>query len=191
MRFFMTVFTLLFIVGCSKNSNISSDKTEVKTTKASNSDSKGSINSKNVDSSEKVYDFSLKNTTGETVTLSQYKGRVILVDFWGVWCPPCKKMIPVLAEFVNQCSDKGVVLLGVHSVSNFPGVEEIDFFAGEMGVNYPMLIGTPENEKQFDIKAFPTLIMIGSDGKIKHKFVGYHSVEQIRTEVRKELDKLQ
>ncbi|MBN2694970.1 TlpA family protein disulfide reductase [bacterium] len=180
MRLFIFFIVLFFAFGCSKESS----KTTIN---QKNSNTKNQA----ISTQDEVFDFSLKSTTGETITLSKYRGRVVLIDFWGVWCPPCKKMIPVLAEFVNQCSDKGVVLLGIHSVSNFPGAEDIDFFAGQMGVNYPMLIGTPENEKKFDIKAFPTLIIIGPDGKIKHRFVGYHSVDEIRKEVRKELDKIQ
>jgi len=134
-------------------------------------------------------DFELKTTTDETIKLSSYRGKVVIIDFWGLWCPPCKKMIPVLAQFVNECSKEGVSLLGIHSVSNFPGNDKIDFFAGEVGVNYPMLIGTSENEKNYQISAFPTLYIIGKDGFVNHKFMGYHSLESIKAKVREELNK--
>lgn len=134
-------------------------------------------------------DFELKTTTDETIKLSNYKGKVVIIDFWGLWCPPCKKMIPVLAQFVNECSKEGVSLLGIHSVSNFPGNDKIDFFAGEVGVNYPMLIGTSDNEKNYQISAFPTLYIIGKDGFVNHKFMGYHSLESIKEKVREELNK--
>jgi len=137
----------------------------------------------------KAPDFELKNTTGDTVKLSDYKGKVILIDFWGTWCPPCRRMIPVLASFVNKCSKEGVVLLGIHSAGNSPGPAAIDDFAGKMGVNYPMLLGTREVERAYGVRGFPSLFLIGRDGMVKHKFVGVHPLDEIRKYVRKEIDK--
>ena len=137
----------------------------------------------------KAPEFALKNTTGETVKLSDYKGKVVLVDFWGTWCPPCRRMIPVLSSFVNKCSKEGVVLIGIHSAGNSPGPAAIDDFAGKMGVNYPMLLGTRKVQNDYGVRGFPSLFLIGRDGMIKHKFVGVHSLDEIRKYVRKEIEK--
>ncbi len=137
----------------------------------------------------KAPEFALKNTTGDTVKLSDYKGKVVLVDFWGTWCPPCRRMIPVLSSFVNKCSKEGVVLIGIHSSGNSPGPAAIDDFAGKMGVNYPMLLGTRKIENSYGVRGFPSLFLIGRDGIVKHKFVGVHSLDEIRKHVRVEINK--
>jgi len=137
----------------------------------------------------KAPEFALKNTTGDIVKLSDYKGKVVLVDFWGTWCPPCRRMIPVLSSFVNKCGKEGVVLIGIHSSGNSPGPAAIDDFAGKVGVNYPMLLGTKEVENAYGVKGFPSLFLIGRDGQVKHKFVGVHALDEIRKYVRVEIDK--
>ena len=137
----------------------------------------------------KAPDFDLATTTGDRVKLSDYKGKILLIDFWGSWCPPCRKMIPTLSSFVNKCSAKGVVLIGMHSSFRNPGAEKIDMLAGEMGVNYPMALGQSEVEAAYGVKAWPSLFLIGKDGMVKHRFVGYHSLDEIRKYVKIEMDK--
>ena len=186
----LSMSLFVFVFSCNKSSDATENniqsKQEITSVKDNSNKEKKQTN---VFTPFFAPDFELKTTTDEIIKLSDYKGKVVIIDFWGLWCPPCKKMIPVLAQFVNECSKEGVSLLGIHSVSNFPGNDKIDFFAGEVGVNYPMLIGTSENEKNYQITAFPTLYIIGKDGFVNHKFMGYHSLESIKEKVREELNK--
>ena len=198
MKYLIILMSIFLTVSCNKKSNSDSvekkdikkklETKKVKTTKNSHA-LHDKVRKTNAFKEIKAPEFTLENTTGDKVKLSDYKGKVILLDFWGTWCPPCRRMIPVLSSFVNKCSKEGVVLLGIHSAGNSPGPAKIDEFAGKMGVNYPMLLGTRENQNAYGVKSFPTLLIIGRDGMIKHKFVGVHPLSEIRKYVRKEMDK--
>jgi peroxiredoxin len=196
MKYIILLITLTLFISCDKKASENNDikdnkKVDVKKVELKKEVKASNLGVKRADGFQefKAPQFSLKNTTGDTINLSDYKGKVVLLDFWGTWCPPCRKMIPVLSSFVNQCSKEGVVLIGIHSSGNSPGPEAIDDFAGKMGVNYPMLLGTQETEKAYGVRGFPSLFLIGRDGMVKHKFVGMHPVDEIRKYVRPEIEK--
>jgi len=196
MKYILFLAIVAFLtISCTKEKNLEIKKKVVKKVTENTSATSDRKVKKNTtqkvkkDGLFKAADFELLSTTGDTVKLSDYKGKILLVDFWGSWCPPCRKMIPTLSAFVNKCSPKGVSLIGMHSSFRNPGAEKIDMLAGEMGVNYPMLMGKPEVEKAYGVKSWPSLFLIGKDGMVKHRFVGYHSLDEIRKYVKIEMDK--
>jgi len=198
MKIFILLALLTLFASCNKtnktedkvtNKKVKETVKSVEKNKVKKKTNHNSVKRTNLFNEFKAPEFALKNTTGDTVKLSDYKGKIVLIDFWGTWCPPCRRMIPVLSSFVNKCSKEGVVLLGIHSAGNSPGPAAIDDFAGKMGVNYTMLLGTRENESAYGVKSFPTLLLIGRDGIVKKKFVGTHKLSEIRKYVRAEMDK--
>lgn len=90
-------------------------------------------------------DFTLTDMHGEDVDLAQYRGRVILLNFWATWCGPCKIEIPGFVELQEEYGDRGFIVLGL-SVDDT--ADKIQAFADEFGVNYPMLVGLGEDEFQ-------------------------------------------
>src|SRR5262245_54057104 len=83
-------------------------------------------------------DFTVKDMNNARVRLSDYKGKVILVNFWATWCAPCKVEIPGFIELYDQYKDKGFVILGV---SGDDDAETLRAFASEWKINYPLLVG--------------------------------------------------
>ena len=89
--------------------------------------------------------FTLKDMDGNDVDLSQFKGKIVLLNFWATWCGPCKIEIPGFVELQDEYRDDGFVMLGL-SVDDT--TEKIQDFAREFDVNYPMLVGLDEGEFQ-------------------------------------------
>ena len=89
--------------------------------------------------------FTLKDMDGNDVDLSQFKGKIVLLNFWATWCGPCKIEIPGFVELQDEYRDDGFVMLGL-SVDDTTG--KIQDFAREFDVNYPMLVGLDEDEFQ-------------------------------------------
>ena len=84
------------------------------------------------------FDFTLKDASGATVKLSDYKGKVVLLNFWATWCGPCKLEIPEFVEAYSKFRDKGFVILGVLSEDD-PSQQDLQAFMGEYKMNYPVL----------------------------------------------------
>ncbi len=133
-----------------------------------------------------AYFFKTKNMKNQTVSLEDYKGRVILLDFWATWCPPCRKMIPKLVNLDRDYTSRGVSIIGVHVVNGFQGNKFTKEFAEKYNINYPSWISTSMIENKYQIKSYPTMIIIDKKGNIRETIVGGQSERKIR----KILDKL-
>jgi thiol-disulfide isomerase/thioredoxin len=114
--------------------------------------------------------FTLKQLEGAPITLSQYRGKVVLIDFWATWCPPCRRSIPILKSLYETYKDRNFIILGI---SLDESLEELQKFVKENEINYPVLIGTQEVAGQFKISAVPTIIILDKHGKIQYREVGF------------------
>ena len=117
-------------------------------------------------------DFKLKDVAGKEVTLSDYKGKVILLDFWATWCGPCKVEIPGFVDFQNRYGKDGLQIIGI-SVDDT--VEQLTPFIKEYKMNYPVLqgLGRDEVAQAFGaVLALPHTVMISRDGKICAQLTG-------------------
>ena len=113
-----------------------------------------------------------------------YKGKVILINFWATWCPPCKVEIPGFIELYDQYKDKGFVILGV---SGDDDAETLRTFASEWKINYPMLVGRDE-EKLLDaygpLYGYPTSVIVGRSGAVCGRHVGPATKEEFEQEIK-------
>jgi peroxiredoxin len=117
-------------------------------------------------------DFTLKDVAGKDVTLADYKGKVILLDFWATWCGPCKVEIPGFVEFQNQYGKDGLQVIGI-SVDDT--VAQLEPFIKEYKMNYPVLqgLGRDEVAQAFGaVLALPHTVMISRDGKVCAQHTG-------------------
>jgi thiol-disulfide isomerase/thioredoxin len=131
-------------------------------------------------------EFSLPSVDGSVVRMSDYAGKVIIVDFWATWCPPCLEMIPVLSKLHKNYSDKGLVILGI-SMDN-EGLEMLGTFVHEKMIPYKIVMGDKRISNAFGgVSSIPTLYMVDRDGRLVRKLTGYHSYAQLEEQVKRYL----
>lgn len=121
--------------------------------------------------SDKAPDFSLKSIDGKIVKLSDYKGKIIILDFWATWCPPCRKGIPDLISIQNEYKND-VVVIGV-SLDGDKTIKDVPGFVKEYGINYPIVYGDEKIVTAYGgIQAIPTAFVIDKKGNISDQHVG-------------------
>jgi thiol-disulfide isomerase/thioredoxin len=127
--------------------------------------------------------FNVTDLDGRTVSSSDLRGKVVLVNFWATWCPPCRAEIPDLIKLQDKYRDK-LVILGVSEDEEIPP-QDVKKFATEQKMNYVVAMSTPELSKIFKgVSALPTTFVIGPDGKIQQRHVGMLNAETAELETR-------
>lgn len=117
-----------------------------------------------------IGDFAMKDLDGKPLSSADWKGKVVLVNFWATWCGPCKAEIPDLIALQNKYRDQ-LVIVGI-SEDEGP-IDEVRKFAAQYKVNYPVAMVTPDVEKLFPgIVALPTTFFLDREGKVAQKHVG-------------------
>ena len=122
-------------------------------------------------------EFALKDADGKTVRLEDYKGKVVLLDFFATWCGPCKIEIPWFMEFERKHKDKGFSVLGVSMDDE--GWEVVKPFLADLGVNYRVVIGNDSTAQLYGgVDALPTTFLIDRTGKIAAVHIGLASKKE-------------
>ena len=133
--------------------------------------------------SKKAPDFSLKSVDGKTVKLSDYKNKVVLIDFWATWCPPCRRGIPDLIELQKEFK-KDLVVLGISVDSDTKG--DVPAFVKGYGINYPIVYGDQGTAKLFGgVSGIPTSFLVDKKGNIVDKHVGLVPKETLAIGIKK------
>jgi cytochrome c biogenesis protein CcmG/thiol:disulfide interchange protein DsbE len=132
---------------------------------------------KEVEAGPTAPDFSLKDLSGQTVTLEQYRGKVVLLDFWATWCPPCRMTIPMLIKLQDKYRDDGLVILGI-SIDDPQQITDKDlrYFIKINKINYPVLRYNQKVMKDYfegERVSIPTMFVVDRNGKIRDMIVGY------------------
>ena len=137
-----------------------------------------------VDAKDANLNFTLKDMDGKDVRLADYKGKVILLDFWATWCGPCKYEIPGFVELQEQYGQQGLQVIGV-SVDDT--VEKLRPYVKEFKMNYPVLQGLHHDDIQDaygPLWGIPVTTIISRDGKICAKHAGISSKENFEKEIK-------
>lgn len=122
-------------------------------------------------------DFKLTDLDGNKITLADYAGKVVFVNFWATWCAPCRQEIPGFVEVYEKYKDQGFVILGVAVSDKKNKVVE---YVKENNMSYPCAMGTAAIVKDYEPgNAIPATIIIDREGKIHHKHVGYMEKSQV------------
>jgi thiol-disulfide isomerase/thioredoxin len=140
-------------------------------------------------------EVTFKDLDGKDVPLNQFKGKVVLVNFWATWCEPCQVEIPWLIEMQQRYSSKGFTVLGVdvddegnNTVSAYTAKERFNVNGQKLPMNYPVLRGNDAVADKFGgLLGYPTSFLISRDGKIVKKVQGLISYEEITNAIESQL----
>jgi cytochrome c biogenesis protein CcmG/thiol:disulfide interchange protein DsbE len=116
-------------------------------------------------------EFALKDSNGQTVHLADYKGKIVLLDFWATWCAPCRIEIPWFMEFEQQFKDRGFAVLGVSMDED--GWNVVKPFVQDLKINYRIVLGNEQiGELYGGLDSLPTTLLLDRQGKIASIHVG-------------------
>ncbi len=116
-------------------------------------------------------DFTLKALSGENIRLEEYRGQVVLVNFWASWCGPCRQEMPVLDRIHDRYAPMGFTVIGV-SVDN--DVSKARRLADQVNVSFPLLHdGAGNVSEQYDVSAMPYSVLIDRDGQVQYIHRGF------------------
>jgi thiol-disulfide isomerase/thioredoxin len=129
--------------------------------------------------------FTLLDLNGRKVSLSNFKGRPLVLNFWGTYCPPCKIEMPWLEEFSKKYAPDGLQIVGITYDSEV-GRDTIARDAQQLGVTYPILLSTPTAEKDYlsDTEALPMSFYVDKSGKVIEVTAGLGSKDELESMVK-------
>jgi cytochrome c biogenesis protein CcmG/thiol:disulfide interchange protein DsbE len=116
-------------------------------------------------------DFTLRDISGREVSLSDFRGKVVLLDFWATWCPPCLMAIPHLNSLQEEYSADGFEILGINLDQT--DARSLSRFTETMKISYAVLIGTPDVASKYGVNPIPTTFLIDRQGRLRSKAVGF------------------
>ena len=115
--------------------------------------------------------WTLKNLEGQDVSFAQFKGKVVVIDFWATWCGPCRMEIPGYIELQKKYGKDGLVIIGISTDQNGPS--PVKEFARKNGMNYLIVLADDRIADAFGgIEGIPTTFLINREGRIVHQKVG-------------------
>jgi thiol-disulfide isomerase/thioredoxin len=127
--------------------------------------------------------LTIKDIRGRYIRLSDYEGKVVLINFWATWCPPCRKEIPDLIRLQREYRSRGLQVIGV----TYPPqkLAEVRRFVRRLRVNYPVALGSQQTMLLFSrSEMLPTTVVIGTDGRIRDIIKGILLPEEFEQKIK-------
>ena len=122
-----------------------------------------------ISGSPKASGFSLDSTDGSTVSLDDFKGKFVLLNFWATWCAPCREEMPSMSNLHGQLKSKGLEVVGVHVGPSLAGVKK---FLNEVPVDFTILLDKDMSLSGWGVRGLPTTFLINPEGKMIYSAVG-------------------
>ena len=125
-------------------------------------------------------DFTLRTLTGDEVSLSDFSGQLVLINFWATWCAPCRLEMPELVHSYNTHREEGFVILAVN-LTHQDSIEDVEAFVEEFEMDFPVLLdetGTVADEL-YHLFGLPMSVFVNREGIITHTYIGIMGAEQL------------
>lgn len=133
--------------------------------------------------------FALETLDGDTFRLKEYRGDVVVLNFWATWCPPCRKEIPTFVKLQRELGSRGLQFVGV-ALERDAGPEEVRAFAEKMDINYPVGLGDGSIAQKYGgVWGLPRTFVIGPEGTIQGHIPGMATEAMLRPGLEKLLEK--
>ena len=130
-------------------------------------------------------EFAVKDLHGHSLSSAELRGKVVLIDFWGTWCQPCKKEMPGYQRLVDRYGPKGFVVIGF-KVDVMPDTEPPLRFARRLGVRYPLVLAKSDFTAKFGgLEGLPTTLLYDRTGILQKKIIGFEYTNVIEAEVKR------
>ena len=127
--------------------------------------------------------WQLKDVDGQAVKLSDFKGKVIILDFWATWCPPCREEIPGFISLQKKYGPRGLAIIGVST--NDAGTKAVSAFMRQVGINYRVVLGDPKVSFLYGgVEVIPTTFVIDRAGRVATAHSGYTDPATIEAEIK-------
>ncbi len=138
--------------------------------------------------SNKVPDIALKDLQGKTVKIKEFKGKVVLLNFWATWCPPCRAEIPELIKWQKKYENQGLQIVGI----TYPPTNrtKVRSFVRRNKINYPILFGSKKTKGLFDSgETMPFTVVLDIDGNVKKLIEGVIFAEEFDEKIKPLIEK--
>ena len=128
--------------------------------------------------------FTVEDFQGREISAADFRGKVVLVDFWATWCQPCKKEMPGYQELLKRYGPRGFAVIGF-KFDTMADTENPAEFARKMGVRYPLAVAADDLKQKFGgIEGLPTTLLYDRQGILRKKVVGFEYTTAVESEVR-------
>ena len=127
--------------------------------------------------------LSLKDLRGRTINLGDYRGKVVLLNFWATWCPPCRAEVPDLVKWQSEYKGRGLQVVGV----TYPptDLKEMRQFVRQLNINYPVLLGSRDTKTIFFAgETLPVTVVIDREGNVRELIEGILLPEEFEEKIK-------
>lgn len=132
-------------------------------------------------------DITMQSLDGKLWSLSDHRGKVVLVNVWATWCPPCQAETPGIVKLAKAYGPKGVDFVGISVDQDQDGPKVVRQFVQQYGIPYPILMPSKDHPLNIDASAIPVTLIINRQGQISDQFVGSQSEETFEQALNKAL----
>jgi thiol-disulfide isomerase/thioredoxin len=120
---------------------------------------------------ERIPSFIIKDISGREISPATLRGKVVLLDFWATWCPPCRKEIPHFNQLYAKYRDQGLMIVGLALDEN---AADVTAFSRQLAIEYPLALASKEVQQQFGgIEVYPTAFLVDREGAVIKKYLGF------------------
>jgi len=126
-------------------------------------------------------DVTFTTLDGQPITVEEFRGELVVLNFWATWCPPCLREIPELVRLHDELSEQGVVIVGIAAQSG--KADAVGEFAGAHAMSYPVWMVDDASLDKYGVVGFPFTFLIDREGQIRMRYVGPQTYERLLNDI--------